>query len=203
MKTLTGVTEAHDLNVSKEFEIETQREIERLLPGSWVKIREICVTAKDLKFRQSASKIADIRSGIRSCHTYAEKAFRAFNGLPEAAKSLISRDAHNKLSELVASLELALAEALDKNGFPDGKVAYLYREYIATHLVKIMREHEVEPKMNRDINHTSTGDDTYAQLVRLAIELTDDGVASPTELMKIMKQGLDSNILKVNQVPFP
>ena len=103
----------------------------------------------------------------------------------------------------MASLELALAEALNKKDFPDGKIAYLYREYIATHIVKIMRERDVEPKMNRDINHTSTGNDTYAQLVRLAIELTDDGIASPAELMKIMKQGIDSNILEINQVPFP
>jgi len=196
MKTLAGVTEADDLNVSKEFEIEARREIEKLLPGSWVKIREICVDAKDLKFRQSASKVADIRSGLRSCHAYAEKTLSALDSLPTAARSLISSDAHNKLSELVASLELALAGALDKKDFPDGKIAYFYREYIATHIVKIMRQHHLEPKMNRDINHTSTGNDTYAQLVRLAIELTDDGIASPTELMKIMKQGLDSNILK-------
>lgn len=196
MKTLAGATEAYDLNVSKEFEIETQREIEGLLPGSWVKIREICVDAKDLKYRQSAGKVADIRSGLRSCHTYAEKTLRAFNGLPTAARALISSDAHNKLSELVASLELALAGALNKKDFPDGKTAYFYREYIAAHIVKIMREQDVEPKMNRDINYTSTGNDTYAQLVRLAIELTDDGIASPVELMKIMKQGLESNILK-------
>ena len=196
MKTLAGVTEAYDLSISKEFEIETQREIEELLPGSWVKIRELCVNAKDLKFRHSASKVADIRSGIRSCHAYAEKTLRAFDCLPPAARSLISSDAYNKLSELVASLELALAGALDKKDFPDGKLAYLYREYIATHIVKIMRQHDLEPKMNRDINHTATGGDTYAQLVRLAIELADDGIASPTELMKIMKQGLESNILK-------
>lgn len=203
MKAFAGITEVQGLKVTEAFEDETRQEMERLLPGSWITIKEVCITARDLKFRQSVNKVSEIRSGLLSCCTYAEKTLKAYENLPPAAKALTSSETYNNLIELVSALSLAHRDSLDKNEFLDGKLSILYREYIAAHIVKIMREKGVEPKMNRDLNHTSSGDDTYAQLVRLAIELTDDGIASPFELMKIMKQGLNSNILRINQVSFP
>lgn len=192
MKILAGITEYEDLSVSAEFEHQAKSEIEGLIPGSWVKIREICVAAKDLKNRQTNNKVSAIRSGLESCLSNTEKTLQAYETLPTSAITIVPQETHEKLIELTSIFSIALQKSQNSGDFQNGKVSLFYREYLATHIVKLMQMRGIEPKLNRDIDNSFSGDDTYAQILRHALELVDDGKASPVDLMRIMKQGLIS-----------
>jgi 5-methylcytosine-specific restriction endonuclease McrBC regulatory subunit McrC len=190
MKKLSGVTSYEDLKVNKAFEEKCRTELETLMPNSWSHVREACIDARDLKIRHETSKVSDIRKELQAFERHARDTLSDYENLTAASKAIIPSEIYEKLSEVVSAAELALESALDKESFPDGKIEQRYRGYLAKKIVEIMKQKDLEPKLNRDLDSDTRGDSTYAQILRIALELTDDGEMSPSNLMPIMQAGL-------------